>query len=353
MEENNKNYIGNIDFTDPVTLATIGDWTRINGATIGWLYSMIDRKDEGLNDIIREKYTEEVALDVTERFYNYLTQSGFDIKGKVSIKGADYSDRNRGCVYNLHLDDEDKDLEVILFSGNEDHMDTISISDGKIKREYEIISRALSKKMDLYYTGENTEYRRYYRNYGVGYEYINGEDDVYVKVDFPRFILDRINPPKEGSYLRTPLVFDAEKENKLKEYYTNLTFPIDIEKVLVDVCEMTFPKGTNYHQYDEISIEACKRTFYHYGDNNEYSRYEYDVSDKIVVRKGKMVENTRNKTKAQEKVEISYVSEEEQNRLDKIELANKYDLDLSLVDGPDQNFWDAVWDADNKMSKKR
>ena len=350
MEENNKNYIGNIDFSDPATLATIGDWTGVEGANVDGLYLMIDNKDERLNNAIKKKYTEEVALAVTEKFYEYLTQAGFDIKGKVSIKCVDSSDRNRGCVYKLHLDEEDRDLEVILFAGDFDHMDTISVSDGKIKREYEIVSGDLSKKMDTYYYADNAKYRRYYRNYGVGYEVIDGEDNVYVNIDFPSDVLDRINPPKEGRFMRTPLVFNEEQENKLKEYFTSITFPLDPERVLVDVCEMTLPKGTNYHQYDEITIEVAKRTFYHYGINNEYSGYNYDVSDKIVIENGEI---NKEKTVSKKKVEQVIVNEAEQNRLNKIELAIKHDLDLALVDGPEDIFWDAVWDADNKNKGKR
>lgn len=310
--------IKHITFADENTLVSLAQWTRVINL---WDVQKTLKNPEEVHEVVANELQIKGKDKVEELLYSFLSSTEFNIDDQVTISLVDVKEDDRFFNYKLHLDKQNKDIDIkTITGGGLDFPDEMYISEGNKEFVYNIGSNKdgdpVLNKMQEIYTYDNCKYER---------DCIGGH--IYMRVRQGEYLLYLnfvVKTAYDGKYYR------LNHENEVREYLASLTFPVNIDEVFNKVYNIAELNNDYIANYPQLYLSIGKWNENHF-DTTDVIEYQNGVRSQYI--------NTS----------LSAEQIQEQNRLDKVNTAIAHDIDVSLVNEPDTNFWEAV----NNENKKR
>ena len=181
------------------------------------------------------------------------------------------------------------------------------------------------------------KYTREYDEDGVKFNLTNGFDTYHdflvVDVEYPKEVIKKLKANKQVT--SNGCVLPPETEERLKDLFLDISFPIKDDSVLAGILWLAVPKGCKLADCPNIDIIIGKE----YLEENEvgYEYFTWNITDEIKY--------TYGERKTYDLTTLSEASERE----DKVKAAIMHDVDLSL---PNPEFWDKAVEEAEESTKK-
>ena len=278
MEEIKKDYIGNINFADEMTLTTIGCWMEV----LRQRYIMEEIANDNVELTLKD---EEEAQKISKIFYKLLKQTYYKFDDRITITYESANPDDRKMYYNIHLDEQNKDIKLELEEGGGlEYSSYLTIIDGNNKIVSTLINSSNpdieSLDLDVYIYNDPAKKIKYERTFGHYYERVSLKNDNN-QIDFYARFPDRVVKEYYAGINsnKTDIILPEEKE--LQHFLCNLTFPVNIDHVFAKMRQYTIFNGSALEEYPDFEISV-------YNDN--YENRVTGPTDKITYKNGERVE---------------------------------------------------------------